>query len=292
MKKVYLLFFAIVGLFLLTACGKKEEVSYEVVFSDQGNRTVVTVKEGETVSKPSDPKRDGYIFQGWYSTLTSDKKYDFTSVVTSNMTLYAKWEKEASCKLTCEEGYTLLNPESKDCTCEKVETDDNKPEEDKGVVKKFTVKFFTDGGTKISNKTVISGNKVSAPTAPTKTGYKFLGWYLDSKVYNFNSKVTKDITLVAKWEKMVEPEKPADTPTDNPTEEPKDPEPVLSYSLVSIEGSVVGQDKLYLTKDGNIVAGNADIVTKSGKVVNKDIPVDGYITEADLIDKVINIRVN
>ena len=37
------------------------------------------------------------------------------------------------------------------------------------------------------------------PDPPVRSGYIFDGWYLDSQPYDFNSTVTRDITLVAKW---------------------------------------------------------------------------------------------
>lgn len=41
---------------------------------------------------------------------------------------------------------------------------------------------------------------VVKPTDPTKGGYKFLGWYFLDKPYDFNTPVTANFTLVAKWE--------------------------------------------------------------------------------------------
>ena len=36
----------------------------------------------------------------------------------------------------------------------------------------------------------------------TKEGYTFLGWYNGDELFDFNQKVTSDIQLVAKWEKI------------------------------------------------------------------------------------------
>lgn len=69
----------------------------------------------------------------------------------------------------------------------------------------YTVKFETNGGSSISSVTVEENKTLSSPTAPTKEGYTFEGWYTDSaltKAYNFASKVTKDMTLYAKWTKQ------------------------------------------------------------------------------------------
>jgi len=70
------------------------------------------------------------------------------------------------------------------------------------VLKKFgvhTVTFDTDGGNAIEAQTVVDGKAAVAPVVPTKEGYTFAGWYLDGSAYDFETPVTADITLVAKW---------------------------------------------------------------------------------------------
>ncbi len=70
-----------------------------------------------------------------------------------------------------------------------------------------TIKFDSDGGSNIPNQTITSGSNASVPAAPTKEGFTFEGWYTDAeltKPYDFNSKVTENITLYAKWTKIDE----------------------------------------------------------------------------------------
>ncbi len=65
-----------------------------------------------------------------------------------------------------------------------------------------TIKFDTDGGTTVSNQRVKKNSVAKAPEAPTKDGFTFDGWYTDkelTKEYDFATKVTKSITLYAKW---------------------------------------------------------------------------------------------
>ena len=66
-------------------------------------------------------------------------------------------------------------------------------------VNKYTVTFYTDGGSNISSQTIEEGKTVTKPSEPTKEGYTFKGWYLNDSLYNFDSKVTSNITLKAKW---------------------------------------------------------------------------------------------
>ncbi len=69
----------------------------------------------------------------------------------------------------------------------------------------YTVTFNTDGGSEIPSQTVNRGEKVTQPEDPTKgpdTCFGFAGWYSDSSLktkYSFDSPVTSDITLYAKW---------------------------------------------------------------------------------------------
>lgn len=65
-----------------------------VTFDSMGGSKVKeqTVYYGEKVTKPEDPKRDGYSFEGWYKDLDRTEKWDFDNdVVKENMTLYANW---------------------------------------------------------------------------------------------------------------------------------------------------------------------------------------------------------
>lgn len=54
-----------------------------------------TPASGSTVTKPADPTREGYTFDGWYTDEACTKAYDFSAAVTADMTLYAKWTKNA-----------------------------------------------------------------------------------------------------------------------------------------------------------------------------------------------------
>jgi uncharacterized repeat protein (TIGR02543 family) len=67
----------------------------------------------------------------------------------------------------------------------------------------YTVTFNTNGGSSVSSQQVNSGGKATTPTAPTRTGYTFDGWYKESALtnqWNFGTDtVTGSITLYAKW---------------------------------------------------------------------------------------------
>lgn len=65
---------------------------------------------------------------------------------------------------------------------------------------KYTVTFKNEDNTVIETRTVMRGNKVVEPAEPRKEGYKFVGWYFDNKEYDFNKKITSDISIFARWE--------------------------------------------------------------------------------------------
>lgn len=54
-----------------------------------------TTAANGSVVKPADPTRKGYTFAGWYTDEACTEAYDFSVAVTADMTLYAKWIKNA-----------------------------------------------------------------------------------------------------------------------------------------------------------------------------------------------------
>lgn len=142
-----------------------EVTKYNVTFKSDENTVIntVTVKEGNSVGEPENPVKDGYQFDGWYTDVNCTDKYDFNTVVSADLTLYAKW------------------------------------------LAKYTVSFDTDGGSTVEPQTVVTGNKATKPTStPTKKGYNFVGWYTDNTYtteFDFeNTIITDNTTIYAKFE--------------------------------------------------------------------------------------------
>lgn len=77
------------------------------------------------------------------------------------------------------------------------------PDTNSPVVKDHTVTFASNGGSDVAAVTVKDGTVVAEPTAPTKAGYGFYGWFKDeacTQAWAFATDVvTADITLYAKW---------------------------------------------------------------------------------------------
>ncbi|MDO4809791.1 MAG: InlB B-repeat-containing protein [Eubacteriales bacterium] len=69
---------------------------------------------------------------------------------------------------------------------------------------KVLVSFNTDGGSFVETQVITKGQKAVRPSDPVKTGYEFVNWYADAaggELYDFNTAVTTDITVYAKWKK-------------------------------------------------------------------------------------------
>ena len=65
----------------------------------------------------------------------------------------------------------------------------------------FVVTFVYNNGEENTTATVLENQNVIAPSDPVKKGYKFAGWYNNGIKYNFDSIVSSNITLEAKWNK-------------------------------------------------------------------------------------------
>jgi len=304
MKKSKLIVMLLLVVCFITACNKNNQ-TFTVTFdsNDGVNVTSVEVYDGQMVSKPANPTRSGYTFLGWY---LDEKEFDFSSKITKNITLLAKWSLDTSAvKMwkvmfntdggtpidevevidggtltlnnisTTKPGYTFLGWYSGD---EKFDFSTKITKDITLTAKwevvdtttKYKVSFNTDGGSKVSTQTVAENGTATKPKNPTRSGYTFKGWYLGDTEYNFSTKVTKDITLTAKWEKNA---------------------PKYSYKWVDVEDSTEGERILYLTKDGVKIAGTADLTSQSGKTVTVNIPVTG-LKIAYEIKSITNIKEN
>lgn len=75
-----------------------EKSKYTVKFvSDYGSFADQTIEHGKPIDtgKLTIPQVEGYTFGGWYTDDTRTKEFDFSTPITSNTTVYAKWEKNA-----------------------------------------------------------------------------------------------------------------------------------------------------------------------------------------------------
>ena len=229
-KKIFIIGFiiiAILGTIICLALSNNNKTAiYTVAFDTDGGNHISSqvIEKGGLVTKPKDPKKTGYDFVEWDY---NDEEYDFNTKVTQDMTLVAVWEKVTTHQVILEvdgktktievnenkmidfdflrefeqEGFTVewyLNGE-------KVELEKLKITQDIRLVGKyievpsFTVTFDSDGGTAVESQKVNENTPAEAPMEPSRKGYRFAGWYLENDLFDFETKITKDITLKAKW---------------------------------------------------------------------------------------------
>ena len=170
MKKVKcILIFALVLLALVcfAAC---EKTYCEVIFDTDGGSAIAlqSVEKGSAATKPAEsPTKTGFVFDGWYKDAELTIPFDWESPVYENTTVYAKFSPAAL---------------------------------------KRTVTFEGNGGSPTVSQTVNDGGKAVLPEQPSRQGYVFKGWFLDngtfSEGFDFETVVTSDVTLYAKWTRV------------------------------------------------------------------------------------------
>ena len=123
-----------------------------------------TIDRGGKFTEPAEPSKENHTFAGWYN---GDEPFDFDADTTNApnvLELVATWKKS-----------------------------------------KYTVQFVSDHGS-FADQTVEHGKPIDTGklTIPDVEGYTFGGWYADEDrtiEFDFNTPITGDTKLYAKWEK-------------------------------------------------------------------------------------------
>lgn len=121
-----------------------------------------TVRSGNVINPWQTTTKAGFVFDGWYRDAGLTQPFTSTDVVTSNMTLYAKW-KENTCTVTFDSKGGSPVPSSS--------------------VQKGTT-------------------YMTMPADPTKADATFVGWYKDEDCtipFDRSEAINSDMTLYAKW---------------------------------------------------------------------------------------------
>ena len=75
-----------------------EKMSYDVIFDANGGSSEDTSLYSQEVEymgcavEPADPAKEGFVFEGWYT--EGDEKFDFTTPITGDLNLIAKWTRQ------------------------------------------------------------------------------------------------------------------------------------------------------------------------------------------------------
>ena len=69
-------------------------VTFDYNYEGAPDAEQTPVGKGTAVNEPEDPTREGYDFTGWYTNSECTTLYDFSALVTENITLYAGWKEK------------------------------------------------------------------------------------------------------------------------------------------------------------------------------------------------------
>ena len=80
-----------------TDCRVRNNNTHTVTFNSNGGSAVSsqTVNDNSTATQPADPTKTGYTLGGWYSDSGLTTAFDFTTPITADTTLYAKWNRDS-----------------------------------------------------------------------------------------------------------------------------------------------------------------------------------------------------
>ncbi|MCR5329160.1 MAG: InlB B-repeat-containing protein [Saccharofermentans sp.] len=141
---------------------------YTVTFDTQGGPEIASqdiIGEGYAEEPGEEPVWEGRLFSGWYKDqeCTEGNEYDFAATVTDDIVIYAKW----------------------------ITVSFDTGNEDIVIVPQFS---NADGAV-----------VVIKPEDPVWTGHTFIGWYKEpeyAEEYEFDTPVTSDVIIYAKWEEQ------------------------------------------------------------------------------------------
>ena len=184
----------------MTLYGGWSRAEYSVTLNFGGGEITVITVEGPLLDEPEAPARSGYTFGGWYKDAALQYAWDFANdEINRDITLYAKWD-----------AVVTVAPPSPAPTPPALPPPPPPPPPTPPPAPAptyFTVTFNSNGGTTIPPYVNITPNTtISRPTAPSKRGYIFDGWFADSgltRPWNFPSdRVNGNITLYARWSEI------------------------------------------------------------------------------------------
>jgi len=187
MKKIVmyglLVIMVVVGLITCSNSDDIEVTEYSVIFNlDGGNvsgnesAVIISVKQGKNIDNLPSPKKDHYLFDGWFLERNGKgKELTTTTIITSNVSVFAKW--------------TLSN------------SGDNE-------VTEYTVIFNLDEGNISGNESAViifvkQGKNIDDLPSPKKDHYVFDGWFFEKNgngnEFTTTTIITSNVSVFAKW---------------------------------------------------------------------------------------------
>ena len=185
---------------------------YTITFDTDGGSEVASITQdyGTAITAPANPNKTGYTFAGWSEEIPA-------TMPAGDMTVTAKWkinqytitfDTDGGSKIdpiTQNYGTAIIAPKAPTKTGYTFDGWDKTipttmPAEDVTVtatwkINQYTITFDTDGGSAVKSITQDYGTAITAPAAPTKTGYTFTGWDMEIP----KTMPAGDMTIKAQW---------------------------------------------------------------------------------------------
>lgn len=209
--------------------------THTVTWIVDGVETEETYEYGTTIKTPADPEKEGYTFTGWseFPTAMPDEDVEITASfkinqykviweykVVENGAVVTKTYEETldyGSKITAYEVDRYYGVEENGESIRyyfmgwglgsnpTVPANDVKYTASYAPITVYEVKFDANGGSSVESQYIEETELATKPENPTRESYRFDGWFdADGKVFNFeNTQVRSDITLTAKWVKLV-----------------------------------------------------------------------------------------
>jgi uncharacterized repeat protein (TIGR02543 family) len=191
------------------------------------------VLDDRLLTLPTPPIYGDIPFDGWYTDAERTMRFDESTKITSDRTLYANWATKYTVSINAHNGAeesnisvteaTYMSPipdpvrtgytfqgwyidndiitQAFDFTTTPITGDISLHA--KWKINSYTVTFATYGGTAIDSQTVNYKELVSGPVTTAREGYSFVGWYTDADFDTpfdiANTAITSDVPLYAKW---------------------------------------------------------------------------------------------
>lgn len=207
----------------------------QLTFDSAGGTIIATqnLYYGDHGVQPTAPTRTGYTFTGWYTDVARTQLFDFTNTaVTTSTQLYAGWSiNQYTVSFDSSGGTAIADvPVNYGSTISEPTTPTRTGYTFNGwytnagrtqlfnfataitanlqlyaewITNQYIVSFNSGGGTLIADVGISHGSSVIAPTAPSRTGYTFTGWYTDAahtQLFDFaNTVIISNTQLYAGW---------------------------------------------------------------------------------------------
>jgi uncharacterized repeat protein (TIGR02543 family) len=217
----------------ITLYAKWGQIQATVAFNSRGGSAVlpVTLNIGQAAVAPQPPIRQGYTFEYWCTDSSATVEYDFSTPVTGDRTLYAKWQTVYTITFNSNGGTAVpvqivdignkiiypLIPKRENylfgmwCIDSTLNTEFNFDTPINGNIVLYakwtrisnTITFNSNGGTAVPVQIVDIGSHAVRPPDPVKDGHVFQRWCSDeglAQEFFFNNvSVNYPMTLYAKW---------------------------------------------------------------------------------------------